>query len=149
MVTTWNNTDPAITSISTGSTLRSTLNRNIPKSNHYSTLGRRKLNIILARMRMECSELNSHLFGYHVIPNAECQCGNGLETTTHYLLECPLYTVHRTLLSNQLRLLGVDLTLDYVLHGTSDAAIDQRIIPLVDEFITATNGFQLLDDRHS
>lgn len=145
MVATWNTTDPTITSITSRTTLRSTLNHNIPKPTPYFTIGRRRLNIVLARMRMECSELNSHLFAYHVIPSPECRCG-GLETNTHYLLECPLFTTHRTMLSNQLRLLEIDITVQNILHGTSNPAIDQRLIALVDDFITSTNRFHLLND---
>jgi len=144
MVTTWNTTDQTITSIPTRSALRNTLNCHNPKPNPYFTLGRRKLNIVLARMRMECSELNSHLFAYHVIPSPHCECGGGLETNTHYFLECPLYTVHRTRLIGQLRLLEVNLSLDNLLYRTSDTDLDQRITTLVDEFIVATNRFQLL-----
>lgn len=144
MVTTWNNSDPTLTSIPSRTTLRNTLDHDIPKHNPYFNFGRRKFNIVMARMRMECSDLNSHLFHYHVIPSPECRCG-GLETTTHYLLDCPLFTVHRTELSNKLRLLNINLTVQTILHGTSDPELDHRLIALVDEFVTATNRFQLLD----
>jgi len=96
---------------------------------------------------MECSQLNSHLFAMHIIPNSECQCGL-LETTTHYFLECPTYTFHRTQLSNQLTQLELDLTVQTILQGTSDPVTDLRLIEYIDEFITGTNRFTLLNTNN-
>ena len=81
----------------------------------------------------------------HVIPSPECECGQP-ETTTHYFLECPIFALHRTRLINQLSQLEFDLTVQTILHGTSDPLIDQSIIESLDEFITGTNRFTLLND---
>lgn len=144
MAGTWNTTDHTIQSIQSRTTLKSTLNQNNQKPNPFFNLGRRKLNITLARLRMECSQLNSHLFAMHIIPNPDCQCGL-LETTTHYFLECPTYALHRTQLANQLSQLELDLTVETIMHGTSDPVTDLRLIEYIDEFITGTNRFTLLD----
>ena len=142
MVDTCNNTDPALKSIPSHSTLKNALSQPNQKPNSYFNLGNRKLNVILARIRMECSELNSHLFANHVIPNPLCQCGE-VETVTHYFLECPVYTLHRLRLANQLSLLDIDFTVEILLHGTSHLIDDRAMIEHIDQFITATDRFSL------
>jgi len=143
MVDVWNNTDPAIKSISTRTTLKTTLCRTTPKPSPFFSLGKRSINVVLARIRMECSELNSHLFANHVIAHPLCQCGQ-VETAAHYFLECPMYTLHRLRLVNQLRLLEIDFTIDILLHGTSYPASDRTLIEHIDQFITATDRFSLI-----
>ena len=143
MVDVWNNTDPDIKLIPSHSALKSSLCQTSPKPNPYFNLGKRILNIILARIRMECSELNSHLFENHIISNPLCRCGE-VETTTHYFLDCPFYTLHRLRLSYQLGLLDVDFTVEILLYGTSNLAIDKIMIGHIDHFITATDRFSLI-----
>ena len=45
-------------------------------------LGNRQLSIIMARLRMRCSELRQHLFDMNIIENNNCECGLP-ETTSH------------------------------------------------------------------
>ena len=144
MATIWNNTDTTIKAIQTKPALKTALNQNKLKPNPYFYLGRRRLNIILARIRMNCSELNSHLFAMHVIPNPHCQCGHDqLESTVHYFMECPLYHLHRNQLAGHFRRLELDFNIHTLLYGTSDPEIDQQIVEHIDEFVTDTNRFQL------
>lgn len=142
MASTWNTTDPAIKSIQSKTTLKTTLKNNC-KPNPYFYLGNRRLNITLARIRMNCSQLNSHLFAMHIIPDPNCQCGQ-LESTTHYFVDCPLYTLHRMRLSNQLGHLGLDFNVETILHGTSDPITDLLLIEHVGEFMNATTRFSLI-----
>ena len=60
--------------------------------------GERKIAIILARLRMNCSDLKGHLFDLNIINDSRCRCGNPREDTIHYLLVCPLYTNSRAIL---------------------------------------------------
>jgi hypothetical protein len=143
MTNVWNNTNINIRSIESRNCLRETLNRNRTQCNPYFLLGRRKLNIILARIRMGCSELNHHLFSMHIIPSPNCTCGQ-LESTVHYFVHCPKYDVHRLILVNRLGLLDVDFTLETILNGCQNTQTNEMIILAVDDYITETGRFAIL-----
>ena len=49
--------------------------------------GQRSINIIHAQMRMSSSNLKSHLKSLHVIDDAICMCGHGIEDCFHYFFE--------------------------------------------------------------
>ena len=44
----------------------------------------RKLSIIHAQLRMECSDLKSHLFGLYVIDSPYCICSGTREDADHF-----------------------------------------------------------------
>ena len=54
----------------------------------------RKGQIIQARLRMECSSLNSDLYRKNVVPNPSCQFGD-FESRSHFFFACPLYSLDR------------------------------------------------------
>ena len=69
----------------------------LPSSLFY--LDQRKLNIIHAQLRMNCSNLSaSHLFSLHVVNSPACICSHKAEDTAHYFLDCPLYYTQRMIL---------------------------------------------------
>ena len=80
----WNNLDDCIKDLTSKESLKQILKRNKPNTKSYYNIGKKKLNIILARIRMECSELNHHLFTMNIIDNPLCTCGRN-ETTNHFL----------------------------------------------------------------
>ena len=43
-----------------------------------------------ALLRLKCSSLKDHLFQKNIIDSGLCTCGK-IETTAHYLLQCPNY----------------------------------------------------------
>ena len=50
------------------------------------------LSVHHARIRMGCSNLNSHLsLIIHVKDSPACSCGFPVESPKHYFLDCPLY----------------------------------------------------------
>ena len=57
---------------------------------------------LLTRLRVEFSDLREHRFNHKFnCSDPVCKCGREEETTTHYLLRCPLYsTIRTTLMSN-------------------------------------------------
>ena len=95
----WNNLEK-ITKHREKMPLKMHLTKHKPKCNpYYYYLGNRQFNIVMARLRMRCSELLQHLFDMNIIENKNCECGRGLpETTSHFFLECPLYIVIRRIL---------------------------------------------------
>ncbi|KAJ7185948.1 hypothetical protein C8R46DRAFT_881929, partial [Mycena filopes] len=69
---------------------------------------------LVARLRMDFSELNAHRFRCRLSPSAACDaCGAAYETRAHYLLHCPAWDRFRPALqraSYSVGLLGsVDL----------------------------------------
>ena len=76
------------------------LEKSIPDENPLYQIGSRKDTINMARLRMNCSVLNSHLFNINVIDSARCACGYECEDTVHYFISCPLYNGPRAVLHN-------------------------------------------------
>ena len=55
------------------------------------------------QLRLGLSPLRSHKkhHNFAVTPSDKCLCKQGIESTRHYLLSCPYYETHRTVLLNQ------------------------------------------------
>jgi hypothetical protein len=60
----------------------------------YYYIGTRLGQILHARLRMQCSSLNYHLFRKNIVNSPFCQCG-ATETTAHCLLHCPRHNATR------------------------------------------------------
>ena len=54
----------------------------------------RRINITIARIRMQCSELLYHLYQNHVADSPNGPCGL-IETPEHYVVDCPLHHIAR------------------------------------------------------
>ena len=123
----WNNLDDSTKNLTSKNSLIFFLKSNKSDTNSYYNIGRRKINIILARIRMECSELSHHLFNMNIIANALCTCGRN-ETTNHFFIECPQYHLHRVVLIENLTKIKKNYNLDTLLHGTRDSLLDLQLI---------------------
>ena len=87
----------------------------------------RKLNIIHSQLRMQCSNLNDHLYKLHVIDTSACICSHFCEDCYHFFFQCPLYAVQRIkLLSDVNRLCNVDLNV--LLYGSNLLDLKQNLI---------------------
>ena len=64
----------------------------------YYTLGTKMGNILHSRLRMNLSQLNSHLFAIQKISTSSCRCGYRNETITHFIFKCPNHVNQRTTL---------------------------------------------------
>jgi hypothetical protein len=60
----------------------------------YYYIGTRLGQILHARLRMQCSSLNHHLFRTNIVNSPFCQCG-ATETTAHFLLHCSRHNATR------------------------------------------------------
>ena len=60
------------------------------KKSYYFNFGSRKEQIIFAHIRLRCRSLKDHLFQKNIVDSGLCTCGK-IETTAHYLLQCPNY----------------------------------------------------------
>ena len=52
----------------------------------------------MAKLRMQCSNLNGHLYSMKIIDSRACEFVN--ENEFHFLLVCPLYNRRRVTLQN-------------------------------------------------
>ena len=111
----WNNLDDPTKDLTSKKSLKQILKSNKPNAKSYYNIGKRKLNIILARIRMKCSELNHHLFTMSIIDNPLCTCGRN-ETTNHFFIECPQYHLHRVVLMENLTQININYNSDTLLH---------------------------------
>ena len=67
----------------------------VPSSSKRFTFGKRKENILLARLRNECSNLNHHLHINHITQIPYCSNHpNIVESNYHYLFS--MYQLHKT-----------------------------------------------------
>ena len=120
----------------------------------FYTVGTKKYNTLHARLRMEMSQLNAHLFQIQKADSPACPCGHSVENTRHFILFCPEFTHHRTALFSKVsQILGQPLIqmhpltqLSLLLKGTDLRDSDGRAIALCfQEFLKISNRFPSLD----
>ena len=120
----------------------------------FYTVGTKKYNTLHARLRMEMSQLNAHLFQIQKADSPACPCGHSVENTRHFILFCPEFTHHRTALFSKVsHILGKPLIqmhpltqLSLLLQGTDLRDSDGRAIALCfQEFLKNSNRFPSLD----
>ena len=57
-------------------------------------VGSRRAQVLLAGLRMGCSQLGAHRCLVDTSVSSRCRCG-GLESASHFLLDCRLHAAHR------------------------------------------------------
>lgn len=90
----WNSLSDDVKSAPSVASFKFRLNRDLKKPPRYYNIGTRIGQILHARLRMECSALNAHLYRKNIVPSPSCLCG-GFESPYHFLFVCPKYTVAR------------------------------------------------------
>ena len=73
----WNALPVETKQATTVSAFKNKLNTNLMRSPKYYNTGTRLGQILHARLRMECSSLNSHLYHKNIIESPSCACGVG------------------------------------------------------------------------
>ena len=94
------------------------------KSPEYYGEGSRKLSILHARLRHQCSSLNSDLYRINITNDPKCQCGAPYEDSIHYLMECPLYQNERYCLFRNLR--ETNKNIEKLLFGNNEISINEN-----------------------
>ena len=114
---------------------------NVHYPNFLYCLGDRLANIKHAQLRMQCSNLNSHLFNLHVVDSPTCPCGHDVEDNNHFFLTCGLYHIIRN--NPKTRLLAIPnmqdkIHIDILLFGSDNLPLEtnKEIFLAVHEFIT-------------
>ncbi len=139
----WNNLNDRLKSVTSYEAFTEKLNTptfEIPK--HYYS-GSRKTNVILARLRMCCSELNDDLYKIGVTHSPACSCGARKENSFHYFMTCPNYAIIRQQLHAELIKL-TKYSIGTILYGdkTKSEQVNTDIVILVHNFIVESNRFQ-------
>ena len=73
---------------------KSKLNANLRRPPKYYNIGTRQGQVLHARLRMECSSLNSHLYHSKIVDSPSCLCGS-FESVHHFLFVCPRFAAAR------------------------------------------------------
>ena len=102
----------------------------------------RRVNITLARIRMQCSELLYHFNFNHVADGPNCPCGV-IETPQHYFFDCPLHHIAREELTAELFQLQLIPTLNTVLFGDAPSGNLPELVIAIETFLTTTQRFTL------
>ncbi|CAC5386838.1 unnamed protein product [Mytilus coruscus] len=119
-------------------TLKNYINRDTKKVPTYYNTGCRKGQILHARLRLNCSGLNEHLFQKNIVLSSLCICGQ-VESSKHYLLECHNYRLIRTQTISTLPIYDIPT----LLSGSeliSDEE-NENIFKVVQRFILETRRF--------
>ena len=135
----WNDLPNDTKNASSVASFKHRLNRNLKPPPKYYNVGSRKGQILQARLRLECSSLNSDLYRKHIVPSPSCQCGE-FESAAHFLFNCPIYTNERqTCLPNNLR----TFTTKDLLFGCENASEqdNQSLFLQVQDFIDNSGRF--------
>ena len=90
----WNSLSDEIKSAPNVEAFKYCLNKNLRKPPGYFSCGTCMGQVLHARLRLECSSLNSHLYRKNITESPSCSCG-GFESKYHYLFTCPKYANHR------------------------------------------------------
>ena len=140
----WNSIPITVRNSPSLAIFRSELNKTMgpcKPPNHYY-YGERKAGIILACMRMGCSNLNADLAKIQVIPSAQCACGDGVEDALHYFFVCTKYTAVRNALQTDI-LTVAPFTLNTLLYGIKGSYVTENtfISQAVHRYINGTGRF--------
>ncbi|CAG2211411.1 unnamed protein product [Mytilus edulis] len=114
-------------------------NREIKPVFYYC--GSRSGQIYHARIRMNCSGLNKHLYDRNLIQSPKCVCGDP-ETTDHYLLKCKIFNVPRQRHIHNLQI-PIKISTNVLLFGSDRLTVEQNILifKAVQNFIISSNRF--------
>ena len=84
----------------------------------------RKLRISYARLRHQCSSLNSDLFRINIINDSKWQCGSPFEDSIQYIMECPLHQDKRNCRSRNQRVTHTNI--ETLLLGNDEIDINRN-----------------------
>ena len=86
----WNDLPNDMKDASSVASLKYKINKNLRSPPKFYNAGTRKGQILQARLRMECSSLNSDLHEKNIVPNPFC-CYGIFESRNRLFFACPLY----------------------------------------------------------
>ena len=134
----WNNLDPALHIIQDFDRFKALLSKNIPKDNPLFHIGNRQETIIMARLRMKCSNLAADLFELNIVESSQCRCGHNYEDALHFFSVCPMYirpraALHAAIISLAPFTLRTLLYGNHALSSTENSNIIRHTILFINE----------------
>jgi len=141
-VSLWNKLDDKITAIKDYESFKEALTDS-NNDNPLFHVGNRQEQIIMAKLRLRCSNLSGHLFNLNIIEYSACSCGFDNEDEFHYFFVCPLYNRPRVTLQNAVSHLA-PLSLRTLLFGSDalDLTQNKEIICETLKFIKNSKRFE-------
>ncbi|MES9991861.1 MAG: hypothetical protein ABW098_07900 [Candidatus Thiodiazotropha sp.] len=117
------------------------LRKDKPSVPRYYYFGKRKAQVLHARLRTGCSSLNFDLFVKNIADSPMCHCGS-IENAQHYFFHCNLFREQRVLLLNSVANYCTPV-LTILLHGDPSLSDDtnEHIFKLVHDFIINSRRF--------
>ena len=113
--------------------------------NGYFSLNHRHIQITLAQIRLEFSNLNKHLSARGCLHSSQCECTEAVETPLHYFLKYKLYNMHRPImmqtLSKYVNHVSDSTLMHIILEGNGNEFENVEIITAVSDFINNTGRF--------
>ena len=105
--------------------------------------GERKYDILHARLKNKCSNLNHDLCTNHISLTKKCACNANYETTFHYFFECVNYTNEKMTMMISLHQFSFQTDLKTILFGDSMLTDEQNdiLFSIIQTFINHTNRF--------
>ena len=144
-ITLWNSADNSLKNSNTLHSFKYQMKKSFAinsKEPSYYASGNRRLSVLHARIRNNCSNLNLDLFNNFLRPDPTCSCQVEPENAEHYFLRCHKYTIQRLVLFNSLRNF-LPLRLEILLYGNPNLtdAENEIIFESVHIFIKNSNRF--------
>ena len=102
--------------------------------------GERKPQILQARMRLRCSNLNEDLHSVNLAESPMCRCGEEIEDAEHFLMDCALYREERRNLEVDLRHYDTEELLMGNPHLTQKQ--NEKMFSQVHKFINTSGRFR-------
>ncbi len=108
----------------------------------YYMEGDRFSSVMHARLRTNCSNLNSDLCNNYLRDNPFCNCGDEVEDAEHYFFQCPTYHSERAVLFQTLRQFH-PLNTNTLLYGLQEQRDEYNLIifKAVQLYIKSTKRF--------
>ena len=112
---------------------------------HFNT-GTRRGNILQARLRLQCSDLNDDKFHIGLSEYPNCACGADREDVEHFLMVCPLYdNIRQTLIYELSHICDYKPSVHEMLWGTPEETVDsfetRKIFKSVQKLIITSERF--------
>ena len=111
----------------------------------WLSLNKRSYDVVLARLRSGCTDLNDHLHKINMKDSPNCDfCINERETVEHFILNCQKYGNIRNALFNDLANLDIDqnrINLQLLLTGEGSDKFRIHILKLFVNLVKLTNRF--------
>ena len=110
--------------------------------------GPRRLQLLLARIRMGCSALNGHLYHFlKVLDSPKCCCNYYSESPTHYFLSCPIFAAHRVSMLERISNI-TRVNINVILFGDKNCSKleNESIFDAVFDYMKNTKRFKIADE---